>query len=494
MEDENWMDIHELMKRIQLGDHLDMDEVECFKDNKQYLKAARTFFLDVSVEADFLARNPSPRRMQERSKEYRERLKELLKKKELGEGEESFPSSRVFMENCLNNAQYCIVMLLLARRGMGLRMHSRWMSGETIILALKLLLDTEPEDARMLLRTPSSLMAKGFLEIGMDRGPRFPRRRRDHLREDGGVEDRLYKINEDVVDALYGSKVPVRRPREEEREEEAVKKVKSDVSLDQVILPKDIEESVLSMLEQYRNRNKFMEKWNMKSILGERKGFNLLLSGSPGTGKTMLAKALAKELDLDLYVLSFGDLVDCWYGNTEKNVSRVLDTLDQGSILLIDEADGVLQRRGPSRSSCDRTENRIVNILLQGMENHEGVMIFTTNVAIGLDRAVERRMDLKLELPIPDAAGRKEIWKLHIPGEMPLGEDVDIGALAEKYEFSGGHIRNGVLNAARRAIKNCRDEVIMEDFVRACQQELKGGEVMDYYMGKKEEEEVTGYY
>ncbi|MFO8110286.1 MAG: ATP-binding protein [Thermoplasmata archaeon] len=493
MDEEKNAELYDMLKRIQVGDHLDMDEVELFESDKIFLKAARTFFLEVTLEAKFLSKNPSPRMVKERQNKCRSRLSELLKKKEKGEDKDKFPSTKFFESRELAREDVCILMLLLARRGVGLRLYSKRVPGEELILSLKLLLDVDPEDARMKLTRASRLIKDGYVHVISHRRRSIRSSYREVIEPHHSVEDMEYVIADWVVDSIYGGELAKKKDTEK-KEKRVVKEVKSEVEFSHVILPPRIKEPIMSLLEQYNNKEKFMNDWNMRSILGERKGLNLLLSGAPGTGKTMLAKALSNELDADLYILSFPDMVDCWYGNTEKNASMVFDSVGPGSILLIDEADAVLQRRSPSRYSCDRSENRIVNIFLQGLENHDGVMIFTTNVAVGLDRAMERRLDLKLELPIPDVGAREDIWRYHIPDELPLAEDVDISMLAEKYRFTGGQIRNAVVNAARHAMRSNSEEVKMEDFVTACQQEVEGSEVMDFYMGRKEEEEVRGYY
>jgi len=494
-------EVLDLLKRLQIGDYLDMEEVDYFEDNKQCLRAARTFYSGVLKEAKFLVVNPSPRSMEDKRKDIREKYAEFVGKRKKGEEKngEKFDSTKFYDEKDLDEGDRCVLDLLLSKKGIGVMSHKFTVEGEVLIAALKLLLDMDAEDARKRLTRSSVLRENDMISVVNHRDRRLPRKLRERRKHRRAVEWVDFQVNDWVIDGLYGDyelETEEVEEKEPSTENKILNKVEPDVELSDVVLQEDMKESVVSLVEQNRNRQKFMEDWNMKSIVGERKGLNLLLSGPPGTGKTMMAKGLAKELDKDLFVLSFSDVMNHWFGKTEKNAKKIFDILnDTDAVLLIDEADAILQRRSPSRTSCDRSENRVINILLQGMENHDGIIVFTTNIAIGLDRAMERRMDLKLELPVPSVEAREKIWEYHIPEELPLDENVDFGALAEEYEFCGGYIRNAVLNATRSAIRKGNDSVEMEDFLKGCEKEMKGKEVMNFYLKGEDDEEqdIRGY-
>ncbi len=501
--DEKAKEIHDKLKRLQLGDYLDLEDVDEFEGDKDYLRAVRTLFSEVIDEAVHLTRVPSVKNLEEKKEYYGKKLKELYVKKEEREVKgEKFRTTELLEEHGLSQEQTCLLYLLMAKRGVGVCTHDPGMIGEVLIMALNLLLSTDFEDARMNLTHDSKLISEDYITLS-NPNKRSSRHWEIHAlsrgrrsREKLTVEEVYFEVPGWWINTIYGDECGSKKSIEKERdtEDSLLSRSKPEIDLSDVVLPEDILEDVMSLLEQYRNSSKFMDEWNMKSILGDRQGLNLLLSGAPGTGKTMLAKALANELDTTLNTVSFADMVDSWYGNTEKNAQRMFHVLKEaGSILLIDEADAILQHRSPSRSSCDRSENRVINIVLQELENHCGLVIFTTNLAMGLDRAMERRMDLKIELPTPGKEARKKIWEYHIPKELPLADDVDIGVLSEKYEFTGGQIRNAVLTAARTTMRKGLDSVSMDLFIRACQAELKGSEVMNFYMSDKQEDEVRGY-
>jgi SpoVK/Ycf46/Vps4 family AAA+-type ATPase len=118
-----------------------------------------------------------------------------------------------------------------------------------------------------------------------------------------------------------------------------------------------------------------------------------LFSGPPGTGKTMLAGIIAKELDLDVYQVDLAQVVSKWVGETEKQLGRVFDQAERAhAVLLFDEADSLFAKRTEVKSSNDRYGNLAVNYLLQRLEAYSGVVVMTTNKEASLDEALQRRL------------------------------------------------------------------------------------------------------
>lgn len=181
---------------------------------------------------------------------------------------------------------------------------------------------------------------------------------------------------------------------------------------------------------------------NMK----RRPAVTCLFYGAPGTGKTELAKQLAKSTGRDIMIADVSKLHSSFTGDTEKNYRemfwgyRYLEKISENApILLFNEADGILGKRGDvMRQAIDKISNRIQNILLQEMEDFEGIFIATTNLADNLDPAFERRLLYKIEFKQPGLETRKKIWKTLIPDL----EDVYVDILSPKYNFTGGQIEN----------------------------------------------------
>lgn len=194
--------------------------------------------------------------------------------------------------------------------------------------------------------------------------------------------------------------------------------------------------------EQLQAIRERLEKANL------RKGFNCLFYGGPGTGKTETVLQLARMTGRDIIQVDIASIRDKWYGETEKIVKDLFDSYAERvkkakriPILLINEADAVLSVRtsvGGTNPTLEKTENAIQNILLQAMEDNEGIMIATTNLTCNLDSAFDRRFLYKVEFHQPSVEAKTHIWQSFIPDLAAA----DANVLARTYDFSGGQIEN----------------------------------------------------
>jgi len=136
-------------------------------------------------------------------------------------------------------------------------------------------------------------------------------------------------------------------------------------------------------------------------------------------------------------------------GETEKNLGELFDAAEAGhAILLFDEADSLFAKRTQVQSSNDRYANLEVNYLLQRMEAFAGIVILTTNHDAAIDEAFRRRLSLRVDFPVPEPDERERLWRALLPAEAALGPDIDYPALADRYEMTGGYIKNAALRAA----------------------------------------------
>ena len=179
---------------------------------------------------------------------------------------------------------------------------------------------------------------------------------------------------------------------------------------------------------------------------GLRTGFTCLFYGTPGTGKTETVYQIARKTGRSLVVADVSKLKNCFVGESEKNVKRLFDdyrkivrNCDRAPILLFNEADAIFGiRKEEATRAVDKMENSIQNIILQEMENLEGILIATTNLTENLDKAFERRFLYKVRFDKPSDEARARIWKSMIP-ELSEAEAV---SLAAEFDFSGGQIEN----------------------------------------------------
>jgi SpoVK/Ycf46/Vps4 family AAA+-type ATPase len=179
-------------------------------------------------------------------------------------------------------------------------------------------------------------------------------------------------------------------------------------------------------------------------------GHSLLLVGPPGTGKSMLAGLLARELELELYQVDLSKVVSKWVGETEKQLSRIFEAADAGhALLLFDEADALFGKRTEVKSAVDRYANLEVNYLLQRIESFGGVTVLTTNMGTSIDPALRRRLACQIAFWPPEAAERARLWARMLEARGPVARNIDCKRLADDHpEMTGANIRNAVLAAA----------------------------------------------
>ncbi|MBU1150568.1 MAG: ATP-dependent zinc metalloprotease FtsH [Proteobacteria bacterium] len=218
--------------------------------------------------------------------------------------------------------------------------------------------------------------------------------------------------------------------------------------------------------------------------LGGRIPKGLLLVGQPGTGKTLLARAIAGEADVPFLSISGSDFVEMFVG---VGASRVRDLFNQGKknapcIIFIDEIDAVGRHRGAGLGGGHDEREQTLNQLLvemDGFESNEGVILVSaTNRPDVLDPALLRpgRFDRQVVVPLPDVKGREKIFEVHAR-KTPLGDDVDFAIIARGTPgFSGADIANLVNESVLYAARFDKEKVTMSDFEYAKDKVLMGTE------------------
>ncbi|MEU0191214.1 ATP-binding protein [Streptomyces afghaniensis] len=196
-----------------------------------------------------------------------------------------------------------------------------------------------------------------------------------------------------------------------------------------------------------RQRPTVHQEWGFAQTLRRGLGVTALFAGGSGTGKTLAAEVMAKELGLDLFVIDLSQVVSKYIGETEKNLRRVFDAAEAGgALLLFDEADALFGKRSEVKDSHDRYANLEVSYLLMRMEAYRGLAILTTNMKKALDNAFLRRIRFVVDFPFPAEHERAEIWRRVLPPQAPV-KDLDPRLLAQ-LTVAGGSIRNIALSGA----------------------------------------------
>ena len=199
-------------------------------------------------------------------------------------------------------------------------------------------------------------------------------------------------------------------------------------------------------LGQLLEESHYKEVCNRMKEKGFRTGFTCLFYGAPGTGKTETVLQLARQTGRNIMQVNVSEIKSMWVGESEKNIKNVFDQyrmiVEKASvapILLFNEADAIIgKRQEGAERAVEKMENSIQNIILQEMENLNGILIATTNLAQNMDKAFERRFLYKIKFNKPTLEARIQIWQSMLP-EL---HGTDIKALAEKYDLSGGQIEN----------------------------------------------------
>jgi SpoVK/Ycf46/Vps4 family AAA+-type ATPase len=178
-------------------------------------------------------------------------------------------------------------------------------------------------------------------------------------------------------------------------------------------------------------------------------GLKVLFAGESGTGKTLAAQVIATDLGLDVFRVDLATVVSKYIGETERNLDRIFAAAEgSNAILFFDEADALFGKRSEVKDAHDRYANIEVAYLLQRMETYPGAVVLATNYRRNIDEAFLRRLDFAIDFPFPDAADRVHIWRRLLPDGAPVGADVDVDALASRFELAGGSIRNCSVAAA----------------------------------------------
>ena len=266
------------------------------------------------------------------------------------------------------------------------------------------------------------------------------------------------------------------------------------VTFDDVAGVEEAKEEVGELVEFLRDPGKFQK-------LGGQIPRGVLMVGSPGTGKTLLAKAIAGEARVPFFTISGSDFVEMFVG---VGASRVRDMFEQAKkhapcIIFIDEIDAVGRHRGAGLGGGHDEREQTLNQLLVEMDGFEGsegvIVIAATNRPDVLDPALMRpgRFDRQVVVPLPDVRGREQILKVHMR-KVPAADDVKASLIARGTPgFSGADLANLVNEAALFAARENAREVHMEHFERAKDKIMMGSERRSMVMSD-DEKKLTAYH
>jgi len=285
-------------------------------------------------------------------------------------------------------------------------------------------------------------------------------------RENGGVidEDTFYRACYNQVSHSLDKKAT---------------RIEPVYSWDDLILPKEQKDQLRAACSYVKYKNVVFGKWGFDEKMPYGRGLSILFSGPPGTGKTMGAQVMAKELHLKIYKVDMSQVISKYIGETEKNLYEVFSEAgESNAILFFDEADAIFGKRTNVKDSHDKYANVETSFLLQKIEEYDGISILASNYLQNIDEAFLRRITFIIKFPFPDADYRKQIWTSVFPKKAELSRGIDFGYLAGNFELSGSSIKSIALAASFMAVSDGMP-ISMLQLVKCIYRELgKGGKVV----------------
>lgn len=257
---------------------------------------------------------------------------------------------------------------------------------------------------------------------------------------------------------------------------------------------KEAKEELEEIVDFLKNSRKYLE-------LGARIPRGVLLIGAPGTGKTLLARAIASEANVPFFSISASEVIELFVGVGSARIRSLFSQARKvgRAIIFIDEIDSIGKMRGVGVTGGHEEREQTLNQLLSEMDGigrEEGIIVLgATNKPESLDPALLRpgRFDRRIILDLPDINERKEILKIHCRGK-PLASDVDLDEIVERTAgFSGADLANVANEAAILAAARNKHQIFQQEFLESIEKVLLGPERKSHLLSEKEKE-ITAYH
>ncbi len=220
-------------------------------------------------------------------------------------------------------------------------------------------------------------------------------------------------------------------------------------------------------------QHKIMEELELRKHL--KLGYRALFHGTSGTGKTLTATLLGKNLGLDVYRVDLSMISSKWIGETTKNLARLFDMAENKNwILFFDEAESLFGKRSQNvERATDAYYNQEVGYMLQRIENYDGLVILATNLLDNIDTAFMRRFQSLVYFPVPSPSQQMALWRNIFAKGLPLSKNVSLKILSEKYVLTASNITNVLGYATIKTLQNKTKSITMQTLTNAIEKELK---------------------
>lgn len=241
-------------------------------------------------------------------------------------------------------------------------------------------------------------------------------------------------------------------------------------NIEDIYLTDDNREIINSVIGIIQNRDKLYKEWGFEKTFKKCRPIVLNFYGTPGTGKTITADAIAMAAKKKIINVNYSELESKYVGDTPKNISRIFSAAkEHDAVIVFDEADSFLGKRIENvQQSADYGVNVTRSVMLMELDNFDGVVVFTTNLYSNYDEAFKRRILMNIKFSLPDRFGREAIWRNILPEKFPLDHDITAEILSSRYEnVSGADIKDIVFNCAVLALQNNVGYATLCDFDKA---------------------------
>lgn len=235
-------------------------------------------------------------------------------------------------------------------------------------------------------------------------------------------------------------------------------------TMNNIVLSQKQRQEIDLAVGYYEFHDKLMEEWDLKKRYPENKGLCINIYGSPGTGKTMAAHAIADRLSKKICIVNYAEIESKYVGETSKNLVDLFDYAEkENSVLLFDEADALLSKRVTNMTnSTDVSVNQTKSVLLNILNDFCGTVVFTTNFITNYDYAFMRRIPFQIRFDNPDYDQRMNLWNYYLETGMP--HEINVSYMAKKFVgVSGSDIANCILMSALHALID-GEEVVTENY------------------------------
>lgn len=240
---------------------------------------------------------------------------------------------------------------------------------------------------------------------------------------------------------------------------------------EKLIVPESVHDELLLALDLIQLESKIFDEWGLRKIEPfPRTALNF--HGPSGTGKTLAAHAIASLIKRPILTASYAQIESMFHGEGPKNVQSLFLAAERdNAVLFVDEADSLLSKRLLQvTQGSEQAINSMRSELLICLERFRGIVIFATNLIQNYDKAFETRVR-HVHFTMPDYKSRRDIWRKHIPDELPLADEIDINTfldnLAQVDDVCGRDIKNAVLDTAMRVARIGKNFIELNDLIEA---------------------------